>query len=289
LLAEISASADQSLFLIENQIRNNCFLKDGIIYFDVKPSSIPQISSSEVNAYEMSLTSIGSSQISSAQVSIIKPAPSYVSFTQIGTNQISLSETSPIHVGSTEISLTQIGTGQTSIIETSLTQVSTSQVNSSKYGIIKTDPFHISSAQVSSAQINPAQINPTKISFSSSITLQQLLSSHNFSLQNTAVPTWLEFLQGPSPFNLNVEIADLPTGRPNAGTLDTDANGLGWFINPTPWDNTEFTQSLTDTAYRATPDSFAYNHYDLLTTLLHETAHLQGIISGYSNYDRHIQ
>jgi hypothetical protein len=58
---------------------------------------------------------------------------------------------------------------------------------------------------------------------------------------------------------------------------------------PTPWDNTEYSQTLTDTAYRATRDSLAYNHYDLLTTLLHETAHLQGIISGYSNYDLYIQ
>jgi hypothetical protein len=63
----------------------------------------------------------------------------------------------------------------------------------------------------------------------------------------------------------------------------------GGTIDTTPWDNTEYSQTLTDTAYRATSDSAAYNHYDLLTTILHETAHLQGIISGYSNYDRHIQ
>jgi hypothetical protein len=166
----------------------------------------------------------------------------------------------------------------------------------------------VSVREVSTFQISPNQVSfikgdTSKISLPSSITLQQFLSSHNFNFQNTAVPTWLEFLQGTTPFNLNIEIADLPTGqlaeanitgfdptgRPNSGTLDTDANGLGWYIDPTPWDNTEYSQILTDTAYRATPDSLAYNHYDLLTTLLHETAHLQGIISGYSNHDRHIQ
>jgi YD repeat-containing protein len=305
LLAETSASTDQSLFLFENQIRNNCFLKDGIIYFDVEPSSIAQIGSGEVNAYEMSLTSIGSSQISSAQVSIIKPTPSYVSFTQIGTNQISLPETSPIHVCPTEIGLSQIGTGQTSIIETSLTQVSASKVNSSKYGIIETNTHHINSAQVSSAQVSSAQINSTEVSLPSSITLQQFLTGHSFNLQNTTVPTWLEFLQGTSPFNLKIEIADLPTsqlaeanitgfdpaGRPDAGILylDIDANGLGWYIDTTPWDNSEFSQNLTTSAYRATPDSLAYGHYDLLTTILHETAHLQGFIAGYSNFDNRVQ
>jgi hypothetical protein len=133
-------------------------------------------------------------------------------------------------------------------------------------------------------------------------------------------------LQGTTPFNLNIEIKDLPTGqlaeanitgydptgRPNAGTLylDTDANCLGWYIDPTPWDNSEYSQTLTDdtayratayratayratayratayraTAYRATAYRAAYGHYDLLTTLLHETGHLQGFIAGYSTW-----
>jgi hypothetical protein len=59
-------------------------------------------------------------------------------------------------------------------------------------------------------------------------------------------------LQSSTSFNLNIEIPDLPTvqlaeatitgfnpsGRLDVGTLylDTDANGLGWFIDPTPAD-----------------------------------------------------
>ncbi len=167
------------------------------------------------------------------------------------------------------------------------------------------ETFQIDALKINLHQVNSTQINSTEISLPSSIALQQFLSSHNFSLQNTSVPTWVEFLQGSSPFNLNIEIADLPTGQlaeatitsfdptgqPNSGTLylDTDANGLGWFIDPTPWDNTEFSTTLSATAYRATADSLAYGHYDRLTTILHETSHLQGFIFGYSNYDRHIQ
>ncbi|WP_334850671.1 PKD domain-containing protein [Nostoc sp.] len=105
-------------------------------------------------------------------------------------------------------------------------------------------------------------------------------------------------------FNLTLQITDLPTGqlaeaqitnydtqgRPNGGTIliDDDANGIGWFIDPTPNDNSEFTTSLTDTAFRATTGD-AFGKYDLLTSILHEMGHLAGIISGYSEFDHHIQ
>ncbi|YAF96599.1 MAG: hypothetical protein AB3A66_02650 [Nodularia sp. CChRGM 3473] len=89
-------------------------------------------------------------------------------------------------------------------------------------------------------------------------------------------------------FNISFQITDLPTGqlaeaqitqfdqydRPNGGTLliDHNANGIGWFIDPTPWENSEFTTSLTDTAFRATTGE-AFGKYDLLTTILHEMGH----------------
>ncbi|MCC5618304.1 hypothetical protein LC605_25115 [Nostoc sp. CHAB 5836] len=90
-------------------------------------------------------------------------------------------------------------------------------------------------------------------------------------------------------FNINFQITDLPTGqlaeaqitqfdqydRPNGGTIliDDDANGYLWFIDPTPLDNSEFAQTLADTALRATTGD-AVGKYDLLTTILHETGHL---------------
>jgi hypothetical protein len=55
-----------------------------------------------------------------------------------------------------------------------------------------------------------------------------------------------------------------------------------------PWDNTEFDQPLTDTAYRATT-SAAAGHYDFLTTILHEMGHLAGIIQGNPAYDRRVK
>jgi hypothetical protein len=114
-----------------------------------------------------------------------------------------------------------------------------------------------------------------------------------------------QFLPDLNLFNLNIEITDLPTGqlaeanithfdsngRPTSGTLtlDTDANGLGWFIDSTPWENSEFGTVNSETLFRATLGSKAYGHYDLLTTILHELGHLAGLISGNPIYDSRVQ
>ncbi|NET48228.1 MAG: PKD domain-containing protein, partial [Merismopedia sp. SIO2A8] len=169
-------------------------------------------------------------------------------------------------------------------------QGSTAKTNSSKY---------------SPTQISSTQVNFTEVSLSSSISLQQFLRSHTPNPQNTTVANWTNFLQPHSPFNLNIEITDLPTGqlaeatitrfdsigRPIAGTIliDDDANGLGWFIDPTPWDNSEYHPHQTDTLLKATPDSPAHGRYDLLTTVLHELGHLAGIIHGNPAYNDRIQ
>jgi hypothetical protein len=72
------------------------------------------------------------------------------------------------------------------------------------------------------------------------------------------VHPWTDFLQGTIPFNLNFEITDLPAGQiaestiikfNNNGTpaartltLDVDGNGLGWYLAPTPENNSEYSQ-----------------------------------------------
>src|SRR5207244_11332788 len=49
--------------------------------------------------------------------------------------------------------------------------------------------------------------------------------------------------------------------------LDTNAAGWGWFVDATPWDDSEFT----------TPgDQGEQNRMDLLTVLEHEVGHLLG-------------
>ncbi|WP_242067228.1 hypothetical protein [Leptolyngbya sp. FACHB-711] len=249
--------------------------------FDVGEVSTYQNGVIKVSAFTVSEAQVSPAQVRSIEIDEFKVSPTQVSISQVGIGQITVSRLDPLGISiSTQISPTQI----------SPTQISPVQVNTSQLGIL---------------QLGSSQVDSAKVSFSSSVALQQFLSSHNFSLQNTTVPTWTEFLRETTPFNLNFKITDLPsgqlaeasltsydsTGRPTSGTLtlDIDGNGLGWFIDSTPWDNSEFSTTLIDTAFRATPGSAAFGRYDLLTTILHETAHLAGFINGYAGFDAHVK
>jgi hypothetical protein len=72
--------------------------------------------------------------------------------------------------------------------------------------------------------------------------------------------------------NLDIRITDLPgatlsLASGNTIWLDVNAAGWGWFLDPTPWDDFEFT----------TPgDQGEQNRMDLLTAMAHELGHLLG-------------
>jgi hypothetical protein len=79
---------------------------------------------------------------------------------------------------------------------------------------------------------------------------------------------------------LDVRVADLPgytLGQAVGSTitLDVDAAGHGWFIDPTPASNEEFTTVGRD-GLVATTDSPAAGRADLLTAIMHEMGHLLG-------------
>jgi hypothetical protein len=83
-----------------------------------------------------------------------------------------------------------------------------------------------------------------------------------------------------------VEVTDLPDGylgaAPLYGTvisLDADATGYGWFVDPTPADDAEF---AVPTAGRgADPTSPATGRMDLLTVVMHELGHVLGLDSRF--------
>ena len=78
------------------------------------------------------------------------------------------------------------------------------------------------------------------------------------------------------------QIADLPdlTLGQAVGTtvlIDATAAGHGWFIDPTPSDDSEFKRRLGDGELQATRGSDAYGQIDLLTTVMHELGHVLGL------------
>ncbi len=72
--------------------------------------------------------------------------------------------------------------------------------------------------------------------------------------------------------DLQWRVADLPDdslglAANQAVWLDADAAGRGWFLDPTPWDDSEF----------STPGNQGeMNRIDLLSVVMHELGHLLG-------------
>jgi hypothetical protein len=62
-------------------------------------------------------------------------------------------------------------------------------------------------------------------------------------------------------------------------TIDDDAAGHGWFVDPTPADNSEFTHAVngSSTDFLTDPTNTAAGHLDLLTTVAHELGHVIGL------------
>jgi len=72
---------------------------------------------------------------------------------------------------------------------------------------------------------------------------------------------------------VRVEVMDLPGTLLGLASstiiyIDTNAAGHGWFVDETPWEDSEFAAGLVT--------SPAADHADLLTTLAHELGHILG-------------
>ncbi|MGY4155973.1 hypothetical protein ACVINW_001815 [Bradyrhizobium sp. USDA 4461] len=87
-------------------------------------------------------------------------------------------------------------------------------------------------------------------------------------------------------------VADLSgqiVGQEGGGhiTIDTNAAGHGWFIDPTPADNFEFTHAVNaaGTDLLTDPSTAAAGHLDLLTTVVHELGHVLGLPDTISSSD----
>ncbi len=74
------------------------------------------------------------------------------------------------------------------------------------------------------------------------------------------------------------DLAGLKLGQTSGNTIwiDHNAAGFGWFIDPTPADNSQFRPTARVGELEALPGSDAAQRVDLLTVVMHEFAHLLG-------------
>ena len=80
---------------------------------------------------------------------------------------------------------------------------------------------------------------------------------------------------------ITIQVADLPGGLLGEAIgktilIDRDAAGYGWFVDPTPADDSEFSNVLGPHELTARNGSPAAERVDLLTTVMHEMGHVLG-------------
>lgn len=104
------------------------------------------------------------------------------------------------------------------------------------------------------------------------------------SVLDTAIGAWvgvgLDARRAASLGQVSISVVDLQgavlgVAGDNSITLDQNAAGHGWFIDPTPADNDEFVQQ-TATQWIADSTGAATSRYDLLTAVIHELGHVLG-------------
>ena len=81
---------------------------------------------------------------------------------------------------------------------------------------------------------------------------------------------------------ITAEISDLPEGvlgeaRGYTILIDNNAAGRGWFVDPTPTENSEFEVVPGGERFNAVSGSDAFGRVDLLTAVTHEIGHVLGL------------
>jgi hypothetical protein len=233
-------------------------------FFEINGSNyIGKISSGQIGIEEVTIPQFSTSKVRTDGGDIIEINLPSTSTRQIGTIEIGSSQVSRFngntsHVGSTQVSTNQFTTNQFGFF-----QNSPSEVGADEAGSIQISSTQIDATQIGSAKqgvVTISQLQPSKVSLPSSIASQQFFNSSvshdNTSNLLTDIYSTAQSIWQSTPINLTFEVTNLPTGqlaeatitgydqigRPKTATItiDNDANGVGWFIDTTPGDSSEF-------------------------------------------------
>ena len=309
-----------SLMADDNHISNS-ILNDIGNNFIVRQAGLSQVATTKFvdidNSISKNTTSKKSfskenaSEISLFQHRVIHPRLSKARILEVDSIKNRVSDSSMIQVNPAKNRIAEINIFNDSIRQSSTTQINTTQIDTKQTSLRQIDTAEVNSTQTNVLQLDTSQVDITEIPFTSSIPSKQFFSSHNSTpqiidvLNNSATNIWSDLLQTETQLDIDFQITDLPTGQlaeatitdfddsgvPNAGTIkiDHNANEVGWFIDETPLDNSEFIVQDTDSHLLAAAESEASGKYDLLTTVLHELAHLYGFIDGYEGFDERVE
>ncbi|MEO1616045.1 MAG: CARDB domain-containing protein [Planctomycetota bacterium] len=126
--------------------------------------------------------------------------------------------------------------------------------------------------------------------------ISERLSEHLDAHFQAALQRWESVSDVPLP-DMEVTQDDLPAGylglaeitqwsgdgQPVRGkiTVDTDADGHGWWIDSTPGEDSEFTRTYGEGQALGRPGE---TRYDLLTLLMHEVGHLAGFTDSFGGF-----
>jgi PKD repeat protein len=277
----------------------------------IEEASFTEVSIETDSIFKTSINQNGFIHINRRKDSSFKNISGQNSFVKVGVAEISINTLASNQFGFTKVGMTQVGTSQINSQQFGSAQVSMTEIDACQVSPSKQAASKINSSKIDAGSLHLGKDKVAKITLPSSISSQQgssfnqfSLSSHSSDPQLTSIYSTAQSIwHTTTDLNLNFEITNLPTGqlaeatitgydqlgRPNAATIsiDDDANGVGWFLDTTPQDNSEFTG--TDTYLQATPNSPASDKYDLLTAILHEMGHTLGFINGYSQFNQNIK
>jgi hypothetical protein len=194
-------NSEAQINFFEERSENIVRLAGEYLFFEnnVSQISVSKVGLNEDTTLEGTIAQVSSTELTTVESTSMKSGIANDRPAQIG---IVVKETPML--GITPINVTQIGIPEVNLNQATVTQVGMTKIGFSERNFLQLNPTQINTSQIHLVE----QLLPLPFT-----QINEFFTGHNFSLQNTTIPTWTEFLTGTTPFNLNIEITDPPTGQ----------------------------------------------------------------------------